>query len=313
MIVKMKFLNIRGPQDDIDRVCDVYLSKYEMQLENAITELRTTDSLLPFVDVNPYKDLLNKAEQFVALITDDKAIMDVEPKSLDEITTLIRDVNHDYMTLNEQKEVQKKAKDEVQGKINTIEPFRSLDFDFHKVMNYKFMEVRFGRISVDNYDKLWKYLMDDLYGIFFEGTRTESYVYGCYFVANEDARKVDGIFNSLKFERIDINDEYAGTPEEALAALNLSLEEIAEKIDKYDKDIEDVINNHAAALKSARRRLSALSTNFDVRKLAARVETDGNQEYILVGWMTESDTEGFLSDVKDDKRVTVTVEDSRET
>jgi V/A-type H+-transporting ATPase subunit I len=29
--------------------------------------------------------------------------------------------------------------------------------------------------------------------------------------------------------------------------------------------------------------------------------------------MTESDTEGFLSDVKDDKRVTVTVEDSRET
>ena len=56
MIVKMKFLSISGPRTDIDRVCDVYLSKYEMQLENAVTELKTTDNLLPFVEVNPYKE-----------------------------------------------------------------------------------------------------------------------------------------------------------------------------------------------------------------------------------------------------------------
>ena len=31
MIVKMKFLSISGPKNDIDRVCEVYLSKYEMQ------------------------------------------------------------------------------------------------------------------------------------------------------------------------------------------------------------------------------------------------------------------------------------------
>ena len=50
MIVKMKFLSISGPRMDIDRVCDKYLSKYEMQLENAVTELKTTDNLLPFVE-----------------------------------------------------------------------------------------------------------------------------------------------------------------------------------------------------------------------------------------------------------------------
>ena len=41
MIVKMRFLNISGPRDDIDRVCEKYLSKYEMQIENAVTELKT--------------------------------------------------------------------------------------------------------------------------------------------------------------------------------------------------------------------------------------------------------------------------------
>ena len=44
MIVKMKFLSISGPRTDIDRVSASYLSKYEMQLENAITELKTTDA-----------------------------------------------------------------------------------------------------------------------------------------------------------------------------------------------------------------------------------------------------------------------------
>ena len=55
MIVKMKFLSISGPKNDIDRVCEVYLSKYEMQLENAAAELKTTDNLQPFVEVNPHQ------------------------------------------------------------------------------------------------------------------------------------------------------------------------------------------------------------------------------------------------------------------
>ena len=55
MIVKMRFLNISGPRDDIDRVCEKYLSKYEMQIENAVTELKTTENIMPFVEVNPYR------------------------------------------------------------------------------------------------------------------------------------------------------------------------------------------------------------------------------------------------------------------
>lgn len=54
MIVKMKFLSITGPRADIDRMTNRYLSKYEMQLENALTELKTVDNLMPFLEMNPY-------------------------------------------------------------------------------------------------------------------------------------------------------------------------------------------------------------------------------------------------------------------
>ena len=39
MIEKMKFLSITGPKTDIDRVVNEYLSKYEIHLENALTQL----------------------------------------------------------------------------------------------------------------------------------------------------------------------------------------------------------------------------------------------------------------------------------
>ena len=48
MIVKMKFINISGPRNDIDRVTDLYLSRYEIQLESALSELKTVDNLRPF-------------------------------------------------------------------------------------------------------------------------------------------------------------------------------------------------------------------------------------------------------------------------
>ena len=40
MIVKMRFLNISGPRDDIDRVCEKYLSKYEIGAETLALEVK---------------------------------------------------------------------------------------------------------------------------------------------------------------------------------------------------------------------------------------------------------------------------------
>ena len=68
MIVKMKFINISGPRDDIDRVTDLYLSRYEIQLESALSELKTVDNLRPFVELNPYRDVLAQATQFVGYL-----------------------------------------------------------------------------------------------------------------------------------------------------------------------------------------------------------------------------------------------------
>ena len=311
MIVKMKFLSISGPRTDIDRVCDVYLSKYEMQLENAVTELKTTDNLLPFVEMNPYKESLAKAEEFTSKLSVSNIPADTT-LSTDAIITLIRGLNHDYLELQEKKELLKKNKDELLEKLHVLEPFRPLDFDLHKVLHYRYMQLRFGRIGIDYYRKLEKYLFEDLNAIFLEGTRDENYVYGCYFVANAETSRVDSVFNSLHFERITISDEYIGTPSVAYDSLEEDITDLDDRIAEIDHHIQDLLNNQASQLLGARKRLEELSNNFDVRKMAARVDDNKEDYYILCGWMGVDDVEAFLKESEGDDRVFVVVEEDRE-
>ena len=85
MIVKMKFINISGPRNDIDRVTDLYLSRYEIQLESALSELKTVDNLRPFVEINPYRDALAKAVQFVGYLPNADDVVPDTRLGLDDI------------------------------------------------------------------------------------------------------------------------------------------------------------------------------------------------------------------------------------
>ena len=311
MIVKMKFLTISGPQTDIDRVIDTYLSRYEMQLENAITELKTTDNLMPFMDVNPYKEPLAKAEQYVKLLPDSTVEMDTSLTE-GEMISLIRDINHDYLELKENQEQLKKERQELKERLRLLQPFQRLDLNLREVAEYKYMRVRFGRVSLDYFVKLEKYLYDDLNAVFLEGSRDENYVYGCYFAAQAESAKVDSVFNSLHFERIQIPKEYEGQPavlcrnlKKQIKSVNQQLKEIKEKVGTY-------LNSRAAKILGARYCLEELYNNFDVRKMAARMENEQEDYYILCGWMSEKDVEDFLEKTKDDQRITIVVEEVRE-
>ena len=50
MIEKMKFLSITGPKDDIDRIIDTHLSKYDIQFENAFTEIKGSYGLHTYTE-----------------------------------------------------------------------------------------------------------------------------------------------------------------------------------------------------------------------------------------------------------------------
>ena len=312
MIVKMKFINISGPRNDIDRVTDLYLSRYEIQLESALSELKTVDNLRPFVEINPYRDALNKAAEFVGYLPNADEVTPDTTLGLDDMFEVVRKANEDYQSLQEKKEKLKKKTEELRAKQLIIAPFRPLDCDLHKVLHYHYITYRFGRIAVEFYQKMQKYLMDDLGAIFVEGERDESFVYGAYFVSPAETQKVDAVFRSLHFERIELKDEFEGTPAYAYQALEREIARVNLEINDLDKQAGEMLSDRASQLVAAKNRLEELCNNFDVRKLAARMEDNKEDYYILCGWMAEADVENFLEEVKDDDKVFVVVEDDHD-
>lgn len=306
----MKFLNISGPRTDIDRVINSYLSKYEIQLEHAITELKTTDNLVPFLDVNPYKEPLNKAVQFVSFLKDPYVHPDIT-LDIDDILDLIHRCNQEYLELQEKQEKLKKNREELNEHLNIIAPFKGLDFDLNKVTHYRYIKARFGRIPVDFFKKLEKYLYDTLHILFVEGGRDANYVYGTCFVANGESFKIYSTLKALHFESIELPGDVNGTPAEASAKLQKKLADIDQQIEDIHRELDDVFNSRAARLVGAKARLEELSQNFDVRKLAARVQQEDDEMYILCGWMSEKDTDAFIAETKDDDKVFVVIDEGR--
>jgi V/A-type H+-transporting ATPase subunit I len=154
------------------------------------------------------------------------------------------------------------------------------------------MKVRFGRVNVEYYQKLEKYLFDDLNAIFLEGIRNENYVYGCYFAAHKEMGKIDSTFKSLHFENIALPDDYEGMPAEICRNLRNQIDEIEKEIENVQKQMKDFLSVKAKKIRGARYKLEELSNNFDVRKMAACMENEEQEDYyILCGWMAEDDVD----------------------
>ena len=311
MIVKMKFLSITGPKDDFDRITNTYLSKYEVQLENALSELKTVTNLIPFTSINPYKDALAKANQFVEYLQN----LDIKPATDDfsdtELFQLIRTANHDFVDVQMHMNSLKTKREELLEKFQIIQPFRGFEFDLHTVLQYKYVKFRFGRVPIDYYHKLEKYIYDELNVIFLEGSRDTSYVYGVYFVAKADADKSDAIFKSLHFEHLTLPDQYEGNPSHACAQLEKDIALLTSEIDHADLAHSEALKKYCPQLLRARDMLNILFINYDLRKVAACVEEKEDNYYILCGWMAEDNVTKFLAEVKDDDKIFVVVEDDK--
>ena len=167
MIEKMKFLSITGPKADIDRVVNQYLSKYEIHLENALSELKTVEELRPFMEINPYKELLNKANEFVSQlsqpVSEETGSMDV-----DTAVKTIQELSGYAANFQEKRTELSKKHEELLSSLQWIEPFLNFDFNIHEVFGFKFVKYRFGKIAHEYYEKFEKYVYDNLDTVFFQ-------------------------------------------------------------------------------------------------------------------------------------------------
>ncbi|MGB4661295.1 MAG: V-type ATPase 116kDa subunit family protein [Mobilitalea sp.] len=312
MIEKMKFLSLTGPKKDFDRVVNQYLTKYDIQLENALTELSTSYNLRPFNEINPYKDLGTESEDLIKKIEHSELPADamMEPE---EASAIISAAYAALSDLNVKKKELKSQRHDCTDLLNQIEHFRHLNYDIHQIRDLKFMKYRFGRISHEYYTRFSKYIFDNLDTIFYECERDREYIWGIYFVPASDCMKIDAIYASLHFERVKLPNAYEGTPEESYNSISKKIAEINIELDAVYAEINSRLNNMSDQLIIAHNTITTLSKNFDVRKMAAltREKSKDDVFYIICGWITEKDSIALLEEVSKDSLVYCVCDDGK--
>lgn len=313
MIEKMKFLSITGPKADIDRVVNTYLSKYEIHLENALSELTTVQNLTPFLEINPYKEALNTANLFCeelnsfAADTVKAETAQAAAQTMDVETALdtIRLIQTDYQNLNKKRADLESQLNTLDESLRVIRPFRNLNFDISSILKFRFIHFRFGRIGKEYYQKFEKYIYDNLDTIFIKCDEDDQYIWGMYFVPEPESQKVKAVYSSMHFEKIYMPDSYEGTAREAFEQLAQKRSLILSDFNTASQKRNDFLISHCQEILAARAAIARLSGNFDIRKLAACTKGKGENDifYILCGWMTEKDAHSFQTDIKDDSKI----------
>ncbi len=307
MIEKMKFLSITGPKADIDRVVDQYLSKYEIHLENALSELKTVAQLRPYIEINPYREWLQKADELINALSDKEA--SPQKVSLDEAISTVKDLSQQLASIRQRRQELEAERQKAMDSLTTIRPFLDFNFNVHEILKFKFIKYRFGKIAHEYYEKLEKYVYDDLDTIFIKCASDDQYVWGIYFIPAAEATKIDAVYSSMHFERFILPDEYEGTPKESSDRLNREIAGYTAQIAECDRQMNTVLEKQKAKVLASRAKLDALSSNFDIRKLAACTKEDQQVFYILCGWMTEKDAVAFQKDIENDANLYCIIED----
>ena len=102
MIEPMKFVSISGPRDDLDRMVNQVLCRYEIHLENALSELQTVKDLRPYFESNPYKEKLNIARELAEKIGGQlPEVSETELPTQEEAAKMVDDLNSRLKELND--------------------------------------------------------------------------------------------------------------------------------------------------------------------------------------------------------------------
>ena len=305
MIEKMKFLSITGPKADIDRVVNTYLSRYEIHLENALSELTTVTHLAPFMEINPYKEVLstvnNLCEELEYQEPDSKQLPDIE-----DALSFVRAIDTELKTLEKKNSELEGKQTSVEESLRILRPFRSIDYDLSSILHFQFVHYHFGRIEKIYFQKFEKYIYDNLDTIFVKCDEDEQYIWGIYFMPKTVTAKVNAAFSSMHFENVFVPDVYDGTAKESFENLCKEQDALSQSLAQNKKARAELLQKNAEKLYKTRACISGFSRNFDVRRLAACTGTGKDPSkafYILCGWMGEKDALAFQDDIRNDSNV----------
>ncbi len=290
-IEKMTLINLYGDRAKLEEVilkCSEYKTFYP---QPAVTYSDKIKGFAPLNEENPYADLLKRIIEIAGVtgLTLDYGKdhdHDLNPKTANQ-----------FLDRFQQKLIESNAQrdifvETIRGHYKALEHLthiEGLDISLDDIFSTKFLEVRFGRLPVDNFQKLG-YYSDHLF-IYISLDDDGSYNWGVYVTTEDEAPKIDHIFASLNFERIQIPNYITGIPNFARVNLQAQINTEEAGLAALNTDLASLVEANRAEFCHIFSCAKFLDKFFDMRKF---VLVTGNMLHIT-GFVPSKEVRQFMN------------------
>ncbi|OUO34012.1 V-type ATPase 116kDa subunit family protein [Flavonifractor sp. An306] len=283
-VVPMKLLTLAGPLERFDQVVSACVIDQQFHPEPALRLMGEVKGVMPMDSSNPYAPLLCRAEEVAREAGVELAYApfpDRLPRK--ELTAYFDQVEEQVMTLLHRKEELEHTAAESAAAVEQLEYLRGIGADLDELWGLEFSRFRYGYLPRETYDSFQDALdqEDDL--LFVPTTLGPRRVYGVYFTTKQAKSRVDMLFSSLHFTRINLEVQPHGTVEQAIAELNAGVERMKGEAAQAEGELRALREQERGRLLSDYAYLRYHSECRDLRRYACR----SRDSFYLVGWVPE--------------------------
>ena len=271
-----------------------------LQPENALKVLEKGWKLTYFSYDSSIQEWSKKAEDLLKkmninyLETNKKIKLEKSFEQIkEEISKYIDDVDNLKNTIDEK---QKEIKD-IQKQVMPISHLKNISINLQDLYNLKYMNFRYGKISIDNYEEMKNEIVKMNLTII-EAEREENFLWLIYFMPNNITDKVDSFFKVMKFERVWLPGEITGTPIEFINKVNKFIEQNNNSIERLQKQLEEYRESIGKNLLNNYYQLKLLEKINKIKKYMAH---DNKGAFYFVGWIPEQNLKALIPKLEKDE------------
>lgn len=304
----IKAISIIGLMSELDRTIKYCGESAVFHPDDAMTFYTNTSNFVPVSGKNPYSEPLLRLKNSVQTANKNLSYKKVKHFTVSDsgIDKYVTFLSSSLDSFTEQKAIIQAKLDSCVRLQEEIKHFIGSDLELEKLFACKFINVNFGRIPVESYNRLQQ-TNSNPYVLFFPCTSDETHYWGVYFspIGHED--EIDRIFSGLYFEKLNLPpdvtqpDCYLAKLAQDEQKLRSDLESVESKLDVFWKAEEEKCLMYYS-------KLTELNTYYSIKRYASRY----NNSFILVGWIPADKEDSFTKGLDKISSIEYSLSDGRD-
>ena len=293
-VVPMKLLTLAGPLERFDQVASACVIDQPFHPESALTLMGGIKGVRAMDSSDPYAPLLRRVEEVARQSGVELGYAPFpEHVSRKELSDYFDQVEFRLRDLVSRREEQRRKLTEAEAAVEQLEYLRGLKADLGELWRMEFSRFRYGYLPREVYDSFQDTLDQEEDILFVPTTLGDERVYGIYFTTRDAENRVDLLFHSLRFTRIQLEVTPNGTAEQAVTELKAQMTAARADAEQAEQELEEARDQERERLMSYWSYLRWNSECRSLRRYACRTR----DSFYLTGWVPEDEVAGIQAKI----------------